>query len=410
MILDVVISQILKGRHDLIKNDYIVYFDGVHKQVYKALYQLKLVKEPITIDRLKTQIDHLGLKQDQRNTAMGIVDHCYASSYIAPKDFKSVLDKSYSEKIRFQLYQKINDPHLTPETLRESVQEATRQLQMTGKVSDLASYENLRNKHISDIGDGKQTDMYKFAMKIKEPHLVRVFGQEILPQPQLILGRPNDGKTTLALGLQHDLYNQGYKGLHVTLEDSRHVYMSKMLSVESKMNKKEVMFGRVNKDRIKNFISPDKKNIMILDRSRSSNELVEDVAYVCRTYDIRWVMVDFIQEVMPERYEKEMEAITKAARGLKDICKDFNVACFMISQAPKESVADKGKLLCTGNEYGAAALGNLSRSSWSVNPDPDGDPTKRLVYRYKTSYLPHAKFRVGFDFSTGEVKTSDEIL
>lgn len=408
MILDVVISEILKGRHDLIAPEIMAYFLEPHQTVMKAIAHNKLVNQPVLGDAIKTRLASYGLRDHMFSTCCHIVDEAERSGYIAPDDIKSACFEFYAGNLRTKLISKLQDKNTTAEIFREELFKAAKDLEQTSIVSDIESYEKMRNEHLQEADSGAEPILLQKSIEVKNKALSRIFGNRILPQLQLVLGRPNDGKSTLVHNLEYDFYNSGVRGIHVSLEDSKRVYMGKMLAIEADINKKDAMFGKIEKWQSDKIQRIDGKKILMMDRSRKPSTLFYDLKSAVYLYNIKWVVVDFIQEIEPERWQKENEAITEAARMLKEISTQFEIPVIMVSQAPKADVGVKTKLLGTGNEYGSAALANLSRSSWSINPHPDGIADSRIVSRYKTSYMPHGDYMACFDFSTGRIKSSDE--
>jgi len=164
--------------------------------------------------------------------------------------------------------------------------------------------------------------------------------------------RPSIGKTSLGVCLSYAMIFNAKKGLIMSIESSKEsIIRDRLLPAAISANSHDVRAGKLTQeqwDRLHSFCNDEiLKNLKICD---SSAVTIEDVYSLVsiekKTAGIDFVLIDFIQLMTPTHYTgNRNNDLGEIARGLKRICKDFNIPVIVLSQLnEKEKLRDSGEL------------------------------------------------------------------
>ncbi len=198
-------------------------------------------------------------------------------------------------------------------------------------VSDLITFVNQKEQGLSGIATGfKEFD--KHTKGLQKEDLIIVGAES------------SQGKTSFAISAINAAINQGVPVLFISLEMSKNQLAARILSNNSDISSKDVLFGEIDDGR-KEYISNELTKIqplpLYIDDSGVSN--FNDILNTIKRYKIQRgieiVVVDYLQ-LMNNHTKggtKEQE-IGDMARGLKNIAKQLKINIIALSQLSRDKM------------------------------------------------------------------------
>jgi replicative DNA helicase len=195
---------------------------------------------------------------------------------------------------------------------------------------------NIYSTSLSELPDDldeiyNENNYLPFGIKILDDKLFGLFNSNLI----CIAGQPGSGKTSFALQIVFP-----YDSLFVSLEMPVDEVYSKILSrlceipsikIETK-NLEDYEFKKI----METHLEIKKRNFHIMTGPAHFYKLYNNIKYKVKTYNLKSVVVDYIQLCQIAKLDKnsELEIITE---NLKNLAKELNIPILIISQMTKES-------------------------------------------------------------------------
>ena len=173
----------------------------------------------------------------------------------------------------------------------------------------------------------------------------------------IIAGRPTLGKTTLALSIAKNVaVDQGVPTLFFSLEESKHLLMSKLVSNLHELEFEKIMHKTYNKKEREIYetgVCQIKNSPLHIDdtSSLSISEFISKVRQMVSTYGTKLVIVDYLQLMEHEGgsyYNKELTAI---AHSMREVAIDLNITIIVCAMLPIKGACGKRPSLSMLKKY-----------------------------------------------------------
>jgi replicative DNA helicase len=394
-----------------LKPEYIQLFtDEISSKILECVWLNFMAKEPITVKSITDTISNQPIKDIKKQIYISkLSDICQIDRYMDYDYVQALKDEFFNTRLN-QLLNVLVDKKLTPKIKSDKMIEISDEIRKTQTTKDLVTYNQICRQMVTAIDNDVDTDLFSKSIVITDYMLKGIFGERIYPQLQMITARPGDCKTTLMLNLAAHFDDLGRPGLIVSMEDDAEIVAMKLLSIKSGAKKTDIINRKADIKLLKRYQCCKSENIFIMDRQKTLTQLKADIDFLAAIYQIDWIMFDYIQRIKPERGQDRNETVARAADGMLEINKQHKIPVIVLSQVPKEAMVSN-KLLGLGDERGAGELAQNSRLSLSLNPSPNNDKTRRLIYRYKTTFDANCQIGVQFEMASGcldEIRVMDE--
>jgi replicative DNA helicase len=179
----------------------------------------------------------------------------------------------------------------------------------------------------------------------------------------VIAGESSHGKTMLATNIVTHAAKQGYPCDVHSLEMSGVQLVSRIISIESGISAKDMLFQRLGPESITHINSHISKMaglpIYFDDKSTASvQKICASIRKMVLKFGVKLVMVDYLQLVSGDASAGREEEIGQNARIFKNIAKELNIVVILLSQfSNSEShVPNTGRLRGSGQIKEAADL------------------------------------------------------
>lgn len=179
----------------------------------------------------------------------------------------------------------------------------------------------------------------------------------------IIAGESSHGKTMLATNKINNAAKLGYPCAVYSLEMSAKQLVSRMISIESGISSKDILFQRLpieSVQHISNHIS--KLNglpVYFDDRSTASiHKICASVRKMVLKYGVQLVVVDYLQLVSGDQKQGREEEVGQNARIFKNLAKELNIVMIVLSQLSNSEshIPTIGRLRASGQIKEAADL------------------------------------------------------
>jgi replicative DNA helicase len=404
-------SILIQRNTKLIKPELIKYFSGSHKAILESIFLVTYAKEPLTVDAVKNSIAQKGYKDIEMSNILGILDGIIKKDgYSSVIGHEDMLVKEYSERVRRSMTEVFESPASTVEMKNAAVVKASEDLRKIATVSDVRHHEDLIRDMVERHKEGKQDDIQKSSIKLKDRNLINIFSDTIFPHVYGILGRPGDMKTTLLLDMVNEIDSLNKRPLVITLEDSSGMAAIKVQAIRAGIAKRAIIQGKYSIPDMEQYIKKGHGNITYMDKLRTPKQVMADVDSYCECYQVDFIAIDFLQRSRKESRQSEYENISEMADVMLELNKKHNVPVFCLSQAPKDTIAGN-KILGLGDEKGSGNIAHNCRYSVSLNLEAGDNPESsiRLINIYKTTVSPKGQVRVWFDPETGRICDTERV-
>lgn len=154
-----------------------------------------------------------------------------------------------------------------------------------------------------------------------------------------IAGEPGVGKSILSVQMGFNLAMAVIPGAIYSLEMKNRQVVKRLLSAMGRLETRKLKTGRMNDEEIANFIKQCERlteaNLYIYDGSIFTlRDLRNDVARLKARFGIRWFVLDYLY-LMSGTTGDEIERSAELSRGVKQICKDYQVAGITVNSVTK---------------------------------------------------------------------------
>ncbi len=154
----------------------------------------------------------------------------------------------------------------------------------------------------------------------------------------VIAGDTSMGKTSLALSITDNLAKQGHSIAIYSLEMNSLQLASRFTSMASEISSSEIMYGKFRNtdfEKLDKGIGKIQDYEIYIDENSNStiDSILSSIRYMKRNYDIKGVVVDYIQLVnVKEKGMNTEQQTAYVARQLKNIAKDLDIWVIGLSQ------------------------------------------------------------------------------
>jgi replicative DNA helicase len=173
-------------------------------------------------------------------------------------------------------------------------------------------------------------------------------------------GRPSHGKTALTLNIARNAALKGYKIAFFSLEMTKMEIITRLISIESRVDGQKLKSGRTTNEEWKRVVeSLDKLKVKLFIDDTSEMNVLELRAKARRLKheeDIDMVMVDYLQLLKGEgSYERRDLEVAHVSRSLKALAKELNIPVVAAAQLNRgiEQKKEKKPQLSDLRESGA---------------------------------------------------------
>src|SRR5574343_211735 len=173
-----------------------------------------------------------------------------------------------------------------------------------------------------------------------------------------IAGEPGVGKSIMSIQIGFNLAMSGIPGAIYSLEMKNRQVVRRLISAMMRTETRKLKTGRLNSDEQISAVRECERlaqaNVFIYDNSiLTIRDLRNDVARLKARYDIRWFVLDYLY-LMSGGSSDEIERSAEFSRGVKQICKDYQVAGITVNSINKAGM-DRNDLT-KGNVRGSGQV------------------------------------------------------
>lgn len=208
----------------------------------------------------------------------------------------------------------------------------------------------------------------------------------------ILAGRPSHGKTALALNVTRNAAQKGYKVAFFSLEMTKMEIISRLISIESRVDGQKLKSGRTSNEewaRVVNSLEKLKVKMYIDDTSEMNVlELRAKARRLKHEHDIDMVVVDYLQLLKGEgQYERRDLEVAHVSRSLKALAKELDIPVVAAAQLNRgiEQKKEKRPQLSDLRESGAieqdADVVIFIHREFLVSRPPSDDPKFEEIKR-----------------------------
>ncbi len=225
-------------------------------------------------------------------------------------------------------------------------------------------------------------------------------------------GRTTNGKTAMVMNWELHMARQGYKVLHMSLEDNARRYTIRIMANLAEVENTKIGKGLVSGEERQRLLDAanEMSNIPIhicAKKSPSIEFVKQYTAAHQATKGCDVLVVDFVQLVSGKRGQSKYDKVTEAMQELIVIAEELDIAVIAVSQVSRPT--EKGGIPRPPTMFDLKESGeieNLSKVIFMVHRpsvyDKDADPTLLMLNAVKVSdgpfgnwtlrgYMPHMK-------------------
>ena len=177
----------------------------------------------------------------------------------------------------------------------------------------------------------------------------------------VIGGESSHGKTTLAINIAKNAAKQGYPIAFYSMEMTSMQIIARVLAIESGISSKKILFQKLFRDELMHVENNISKlaglPIYIDDKSTSSiNKICASIRKMVLKYEVKEVVIDYLQLVSGDRSQGREEEVGQNARIFKNLAKELNIVIIALSQLSRaEDHIPTMKRLRSSGQIGEAA-------------------------------------------------------
>lgn len=217
----------------------------------------------------------------------------------------------------------------------------------------------------------------------------------------IIAGETSNGKTALALNIGQNAAELGEKVVIYSYEMSDRQLAARILATETLVSSKEILYSRLNKDKINNVLKGVEKlsnqNIYIDELISSKYEYLEkSIRSMVTKEGATLIIVDYLQLIkMTVKGFNKVDAVAEIANNIKGLARVLNVPIILLSQLSR----DRNNPIPTLSRLkGSGDIENAADIIWlvwqpSIYNRPDFDCMNSVYSSEKNSHHIIAKGR-----------------
>ncbi len=396
-----------KKRYEYLDAKLIPYFDGLNRKLYEAAFELFVLQVPISEDTVKNCINHQQWNDKIKCMTIAHAHEIFGMNIMTGAvNIPVILENTYFDNVFAKMISAFPDPKSTMQMKKDEVLKAAELIMHSQKTSDMETYRGLLFKMAEQKKSGKESNLIKGLIQLKDENLKMIFGDFIYPHYMGITAKPGYFKTTLALNLVSHLDDIGKRSLWISWEDNKDFAALKILAIKTGIDKDILVRQQLTNSKFDQIIKDATKNIIFLDELRDSKHLEVDVNNICRTMDIDFIGVDYTQLVM-ESYQKqtEYERLKEFSNTWLRINKKNSIPMLALSQVPKSAMTNNGYLEL-GDEKGSGDIAHNLRLNISLNEPLDNSEPEVEGYRRIIAYKNKVTFgKIGYRYVDFEPKS-----
>jgi len=400
---------IKKKRFEYLQPELIKYFTDINKKVYEVAFELcyrrveineSTIKNCINLQNWNDTIKKLTLEQAHNISRMDIM----AGTINIPR----VLEETYFNKKMSQMLTAFSDKKHTLEIKKKAVMDMAETILSAEKVNDIQYYKDIITDMHEANKKGEKPDSYKRIIKLEDANLHKLYGDFIYPQYYGLVAKSGFFKTTLLLNLIHHLDEIGKRSCFLSLEDTHEMIAIKILALKTGMDKDLIVRQKYNNVKFDQAIEEATKNIIIMDKMRNTKEIYNDITNLCKTNDIDFAALDYVQIIDRDKGNSEYETLKDFSNTWLKLTKENKIPMMQLSQVDKANALSSG-FLELGVEKGCGDFSNVLRHNISLNEPPNGDmygvdgQTKIIAYLNKVTFGNKCKKEVVFEPKCGRI-------
>lgn len=314
---------------------------GFQKRFYEATGQL--IKENKTVDMLSVLNQFKNNGWFDKTTAVQISGlststYNYSAMYSVSSIIEALkLENLYENALVFRnkLENLLETENFTFEKYNELIQEA-KEITYTNEktASNVDRIFTIIDKHIKakngelpGIGIG----YYQMDRTIMlEPVDLMVIG-----------ARPAMGKTAFGVNTAVRLALKGKRVVFFALEMTAEQVLRRVIGNLAQVDTNRIKYGECTTDEIDRIYlvqqMAELQNLIIIDGSKTVNEISADLNEAKRSGPIDIFIVDYLQKIQPKTTRSRYEAVTEISNGLKLICQNMKIPGIAFAQLSRDS-------------------------------------------------------------------------
>lgn len=154
----------------------------------------------------------------------------------------------------------------------------------------------------------------------------------------VIAGETSQGKTSLSLSIAYNVaINENAKVAIFSLEMSELQLTSKLVSIETKISSKRLMFSQLQgyeRDEFDARLGKLRESSIYIDDCKSSNidYIVAGIKVAHMQFGIQVAVIDYLQLIKDNTKKSDESEIASNTRRLKNIAKELNITVILLSQ------------------------------------------------------------------------------
>ncbi len=161
-------------------------------------------------------------------------------------------------------------------------------------------------------------------------------------------GRVKQGKTALACQMTLNMILRGIPGLYISLEMQRSEIIARMCCNLAEVDYSKVVRKTYNleeKAKLKkaNEIIKQKPLVLKVPATISAHEIRSEIRKAKRKFDIKFVVIDYIQKVKIEGGDVRI-SVSNASEAIRATCKETGVAAIVVCQLNREAEKERPRL------------------------------------------------------------------
>ena len=386
-----------------------------HQMIFDAVCALALAQKPVDIITVSDYLENHGNLEkcgglpyiSSLPDMTPVIAH--ADSYIDIVRQKSILRRLLvaADEVRGWCFE-------DPEDADRLLDVAAKRVFEIRENRDKSGFSTMREiiaQTLNDIQQMRAGEMNDRTIKTGYATLDRVLGGLNNGSLVIIAARPSMGKTSLALNIvQKTSLIHGVPCAVFSLEMSKEEIASRMLSVQSRMNSRQIRNGQMSQndwERLADVVKVLSAAPVVVD-DRSGTTVLE-IQSRCRQLKLEGrlglVVIDYMQLMSggARRNENRQQEISEISRSLKIMAKDLDVPVIALSQLSRANVHrnDKRPMLSDLRDSGsieqdADVVMFLHRPSYYESEDPAGETEETEVIIAKNRQGETRTVRVGW--------------
>jgi hypothetical protein len=382
-----ILSAIINhNRVDLIDEELPLFFyDDTNKLILKTVYEIKYVdRKTPTKNEIINKLGKSGLSIAKSEATRARLDDICEDMGIISENPKATLRGDFRS---FYLNKGLNtlaDKKKTNEQKEEQLHKISKVLSFAISFKESMLSTAIDN-HITAITSGESIRFHENCIELTNWCLSDLFGRKIYPRPYCLFARPGDYKTSVLINMHVDFVKSGKMGMHITLEDTVDGYMIKHVACALDIGKQLITDNMATSDDLKNAKNHLKQDIIVYNDRKTVTELRQVLDSAMDRYDIKWVSIDYIQLIRPERGQSDLEMLKSSTSMFMDFCNTYCIPLIFLSQV-NERDDEKIKTLRPGDTKGSGTIEADSRFMASINKTSlDTKSPDRLWHVCKTT-------------------------